>query len=85
MSETSTASAPGDADVALIENDITDFARNGTALETLDGDPIESLRGVATLYLETNHTIICPDANIDGAAPPSAIRYWRLVVTIPFG
>jgi hypothetical protein len=45
--------ASGDADFALIQNDIAFFAKNGTGIDTFEGNPIESLRGVATLYPET--------------------------------
>jgi len=58
----------GDADFALIQNDIAYFARNGTGLEAFEGSPIENLRGVATLYPETIHVIIDPDAGIDSIA-----------------
>ncbi|GAB6877808.1 TAXI family TRAP transporter solute-binding subunit [Halorubrum gandharaense] len=58
----------GDADFALIQNDIAYFAANGTGLEAFEGDPIENLRGVATLYPETIHIITRPDANIESLA-----------------
>ena len=58
----------GDADFALIQNDIAFFAANGTGLEAFEGDPIENLRGVATLYPETIHIITRPDAGIDSIA-----------------
>ena len=58
----------GDADFALIQNDIAFFAANGTGLEAFEGDPIENLRGVATLYPETIHVITDPDAGIDSLA-----------------
>ncbi|MFC3956796.1 TAXI family TRAP transporter solute-binding subunit [Halovivax cerinus] len=43
----------GTADFALIQNDIASFAKNGTGIEAFEDNPIESLRGVATLYPET--------------------------------
>ena len=43
----------GDADFALIQNDIAFFAKNGTSIDAFEGEPIENLRGVATLYPET--------------------------------
>ncbi|MDR5673689.1 TRAP-type uncharacterized transport system, periplasmic component [Halalkaliarchaeum sp. AArc-CO] len=58
----------GDADFALIQNDIAFFAANGTGLEAFEGDPIENLQGVATLYPETIHIITRPDAGIDSIA-----------------
>jgi hypothetical protein len=45
--------ADGSADFALIQNDIAYFAKNGTGIETFEGNPIENLQGVATLYPET--------------------------------
>ncbi|MDS0260153.1 TAXI family TRAP transporter solute-binding subunit [Haloarcula sp. S1CR25-12] len=45
--------ASGDADFALIQNDIASFAKNGTGIDAFEGSPVESLRGVATLYPET--------------------------------
>ena len=54
-----------DADIALIQNDIAYFARNGVSLDAFVDDPIESLRGVATLYPETIHIITRPAANIE--------------------
>ncbi|MFB6269660.1 MAG: TAXI family TRAP transporter solute-binding subunit [Halobacterium sp.] len=45
--------ADGDADFALIQNDIAYFAKNGTGIDAFEGDPVESLQGVATLYPET--------------------------------
>ena len=41
------------ADFALIQNDIAFFAKNGTGIDTFEGNPIENLQGVATLYPET--------------------------------
>ncbi|MFB6252100.1 MAG: TAXI family TRAP transporter solute-binding subunit [Halobellus sp.] len=45
--------ADGSADFALIQNDIAFFAKNGTGIETFQGNAIENIRGVATLYPET--------------------------------
>ncbi|MES3517697.1 MAG: TAXI family TRAP transporter solute-binding subunit [Natronomonas sp.] len=64
----------GDADFALVQNDIAFFARNGTGLEAFEGDPIENLRGVATLYPETIHIIVRPDAGIDSIADMEGAR-----------
>lgn len=54
----------GDADFAMIQNDIAYFARNGESLDVFDGAPVENLRGVATLYPETIHIVINPDSEI---------------------
>jgi len=45
--------ANGNADFALIQNDIAFFAKNGTGIDTFQDRPIENLMGVATLYPET--------------------------------
>jgi len=55
----------GSADFALIQNDVAFFARNGESLEAFEGNPVESLRGVATLYPETIHIVVRPDAGIE--------------------
>ncbi|MFT4883100.1 MAG: TRAP transporter TAXI family solute receptor [Natronomonas sp.] len=52
------------ADFALIQNDIAYFARNGESLDAFEGDPVENLRGVATLYPETIHIVVRGDADI---------------------
>ncbi|USZ66850.1 TAXI family TRAP transporter solute-binding subunit [Halorussus salilacus] len=57
--------AQGDADFALIQNDVAFFAYNGTGIEDFEGNAIESLRGVATLYPETIHIVTRPDAEIE--------------------
>ena len=49
--------ARGDADFALIQNDVAFFAKNGTGIDAFDGEPVENLRGVATLYPETIHLV----------------------------
>jgi TRAP transporter TAXI family solute receptor len=54
----------GNADFALIQNDVAYFAKNGTGLEEFEGNPIESIMGVATLYPETIHIVTRPDAGI---------------------
>jgi TRAP transporter TAXI family solute receptor len=53
------------ADFALIQNDIAFFAKNGESLDAFEGDPVENLRGVATLYPETIHIVIRADSDIE--------------------
>ena len=43
----------GSADFALIQNDIASFAKNGEGIDAFEGNAVENLRGVATLYPET--------------------------------
>ena len=57
-----------DADFALIQNDIGYFAKNGTGIEEFDGEPIENIMGVATLYPETIHIVVRPEAEIESLA-----------------
>ncbi|WP_126664341.1 TAXI family TRAP transporter solute-binding subunit [Haloterrigena salifodinae] len=45
--------ADGSADFALIQNDIASFAKDGTGIDAFQDNPINTLRGVATLYPET--------------------------------
>jgi len=62
------------ADFALIQNDVAYFAVNGTGLEAFEGDPVENLRGVATLYPETIHIITRPGADIESIADMEGMR-----------
>ena len=55
----------GDADFALIQNDIAFFAKNGESLDAFEGNPVEDLRGVATLYPETIHIVTRADSDIE--------------------
>ena len=64
----------GDADFAMIQNDIAFFAANGSGLDAFDGSPIENLRGVATLYPETIHVITRPEAEIGSIADMEGMR-----------
>ncbi|WP_049985994.1 TAXI family TRAP transporter solute-binding subunit [Halobellus rufus] len=57
--------ADGSADFALIQNDIAYFAKNGTGIETFEGNPIENLQGVATLYPETITLVTLADSGIE--------------------
>ena len=53
------------AEFALIQNDIAYFAYNGTGLEEFEGNAMENIRGVATLYPETIHVITQADSGIE--------------------
>jgi TRAP transporter TAXI family solute receptor len=57
--------ASGDADFALIQNDVAYFAANGTGIEAFQGNAIPNLRGVATLYPETIHIVTLADTGIE--------------------
>ncbi|GCF13836.1 C4-dicarboxylate ABC transporter substrate-binding protein [Haloarcula mannanilytica] len=56
--------ASGDADFALIQNDIAYFAKNGTGIDAFQDNAIENLRGVATLYPETITVVTLADTGI---------------------
>ncbi|WP_424001912.1 TAXI family TRAP transporter solute-binding subunit [Haloarcula salina] len=56
--------ASGDADFALIQNDVAYFAKNGTGIDAFQGNAIENLRGVATLYPETITVVTLADTGI---------------------
>lgn len=53
-----------DADFALIQNDILEFAYEGEGIDDFD-EPIDNLRSVATLYPETIHLITTADSDIE--------------------
>ncbi|RLM53877.1 C4-dicarboxylate ABC transporter substrate-binding protein [Halobellus sp. Atlit-31R] len=55
----------GSADFALIQNDIAYFAKNGTGIETFEGNAIENLQGVATLYPETITVVTLEETGIE--------------------
>jgi uncharacterized protein len=66
--ENATSLGEGAADFALIQNDVAYFAREGTGLEEFEDDPIENVRGVATLYPENVHVITRADSGIESLA-----------------
>ncbi|AUV83760.1 C4-dicarboxylate ABC transporter substrate-binding protein [Salinigranum rubrum] len=57
--------ASGDADFALIQNDVAYFAANGSGIEAFQGNAVDSLRGVATLYPETIHIVTLADTGVE--------------------
>ena len=54
----------GDADFALIQNDVAYFAKNGTGIDAFKGNAVDNLRGVATLYPETITVVTLKDTGI---------------------
>ena len=54
-----------EADFALIQNDVAHFAYHGTGLEEFEDSPIDTLRGVASLYPETIHVLTLADVGYD--------------------
>ena len=53
------------AEFALIQNDIAFFARNGTGIDTFEGNAVENIRGVATLYPETITVVTLDGTDIE--------------------
>ena len=60
--------ADGSADFALIQNDIAFFAKNGTGIDVFQDNPIENLRGVATLYPETITIVTLAETDIQSVS-----------------
>jgi hypothetical protein len=60
--------ADGSADFALIQNDVASFAKNGEGIEAFEGNAVESLRGVGTLYPETITVVTPGDSDIGSLA-----------------
>ena len=54
-----------EAELALVQNDIAYFAYNGVELEEFEGEPIENLRGIASLYPETIHIVTQEDSGVE--------------------
>ncbi|MBR2572056.1 MAG: TAXI family TRAP transporter solute-binding subunit [Clostridia bacterium] len=49
----------GDAQLALVQNDVASYAYNGTRFEQYEGNPITSFTALAALYTETVQLITC--------------------------
>ncbi|HUF91055.1 MAG TPA: TAXI family TRAP transporter solute-binding subunit [Candidatus Limnocylindria bacterium] len=47
----------GDADFALLQNDIAYYAYNGTTLTAFNGKPVKSMAGIFTIYPELVHVV----------------------------
>jgi hypothetical protein len=65
----------GDADFALIQNDVAYFAKNGTGIDAFKGNAVDNLRGVATLYPETITVVTLKDT---GITKPSDLKGKRI-------
>jgi hypothetical protein len=48
----------GDADFALLQNDIAYYAFNGTTLAAFTGKPVKSMGGIFTIYPELVHIVV---------------------------
>ena len=47
----------GDADLAIVQTDIQAYAVGGTTLETFDGQPVNNVKAIASLYPEVVHCV----------------------------
>ena len=56
----------GDVDLAIVQNDITYYAINGT--EMFDKNKVKNLKGIATLYPETCQWVTLDSSNIRSVA-----------------
>ncbi len=52
----------GDADFAIVQTDIMAYAVGGTTLETFNGQPVNNVKAIASLYPEVVH---CVTTNMD--------------------
>jgi uncharacterized protein len=58
----------GDADLAILQNDIAHYAYQGTTLERFDGKPVKNIRGVMGLHREPVQLVARADAGIKTVA-----------------
>jgi TRAP transporter TAXI family solute receptor len=54
----------GNAQAAIMQNDVAYYAYNGVVLDAFKGNPIKKLRGVAALYPETIQFVVLADSDI---------------------
>jgi TRAP transporter TAXI family solute receptor len=54
----------GDADFALLQNDIAYYAYNGTILEAFKGKPVKTMGGIFTIYPELVHMVATKDSGV---------------------
>jgi uncharacterized protein len=54
-----------EAELALIQNDVAYFAYNGVGLDEFEGEPLENIRGIASLYPETIHIVTQEGSGIE--------------------
>ncbi|WP_297518995.1 TAXI family TRAP transporter solute-binding subunit [Thermococcus sp.] len=54
----------GDAQAAIMQNDVAYYAYNGVVLDAFKGKPVKKLRGIAALYPETIQFVVRADSNI---------------------
>ena len=57
----------GEADFALLQNDIAYYAFNGIALGAFAGKPVKGMAGVFSVYPELVHIVVSPAAGVKSA------------------
>ena len=67
----------GDADFALLQNDIAFYAYNGTTLAAFNGKPVKSMGGIFTIYPELVHVVA---ARASGVKSVRDLRGKRVVL-----
>lgn len=56
----------GDADFALLQNDIAYYAHQGTTLAAFQGKPVKGMGGIFTIYPELVHVVAAQASGIKG-------------------
>lgn len=56
----------GDAEIAFVQNDIADYAKNGLLM--FEGSQVENLQGIATLYNESVQIVVREDSDIESVS-----------------
>lgn len=56
----------GDADFALLQNDIAFYAYNGVTLSAFQGKPVKNMGGIFTIYPELIHVVATKASGIKG-------------------
>ena len=62
----------GEADFALVQNDVAYYAFNGVALEAFAGKPVKSMAGVFTIYPELVHIVATQASGVKSIATSRA-------------
>lgn len=66
----------GQLQMALMQNNIAQYAYRGEGVQAFEGQPVENLRAVAALYPEVVHVLARADAGIDSIADLSGKRVY---------
>jgi len=66
----------GQLQMALMQNNIAQYAYRGEGVQAFEGQPVKNLRAVAALYPEVVHVLARADAGIDSIADLSGKRVY---------